>query len=58
MGKCPRCQSKLISLESCVICGWDGPVREPTKADQRNTGARIRGRFVDVEGEKVYVHEN
>lgn len=54
---CPRCQAKLISLESCVICGWAGPTREPTRADQPNTGARIRGRFVQTGEEKVYVRE-
>lgn len=58
MNKCPRCESRLLQEDNCIICGWAGPTREPSKADQRNTGARIRGRFVEVEGEKIYVHES
>ena len=37
LGGCPRCGG-WVDCRSCVICGWDGPVKNPAVEDVPRRG--------------------
>lgn len=56
---CPRCSGTLVASgaghRSCIACGWDGPTRAPTAADDPDTLApgKLRHRAATHNGVRL-----